>query len=217
MDKEIELEKKIIKKSNIYTKTGDKGTTSLYTGERRLKTDPIFDALGDLDELNASLGVVLQYCQYNNKIDNEIKENIIIILEDIQSRLIDIGSNIATPIKNQNISEKKKEKIKFDEENIKILEQWIDQFDSSLPILKNFILPSGGFTSSHLHISRAICRRVERKVWLLINSSTIEDKTIAIYLNRLSDFLFVIARYITVKEGNKETIYQKEKGKMLLI
>lgn len=189
----------IPKKSSIYTRTGDSGTTSLYNGERRPKTDLIFHALGNVDELNAALGISKEYClQVQNGIDEKIIE--------IQSRLFDLGAAIATPINNS--SEEKLKYTEFPAKHTKILESWIDQYDSNLPPLKNFILPSGGFSSTHLNMARAVCRRAERSTVILLEEGLI-DKEVSKYLNRLSDFLFVAARYSAFKEGKQETIWRK--------
>eukprot|EP00484_Ammonia_sp_Unknown_P028591 CAMPEP_0197037402 /NCGR_PEP_ID=MMETSP1384-20130603/14626_1 /TAXON_ID=29189 /ORGANISM="Ammonia sp." /LENGTH=241 /DNA_ID=CAMNT_0042467703 /DNA_START=104 /DNA_END=829 /DNA_ORIENTATION=+ len=193
------------RKIKIYTKTGDKGSSSLYNLERRSKDDPIFEALGDTDELNAAIGVARQYCLQSN---NGLNEKLI----EIQSRLMDIGSAIATPISSEKSNESKKRHVHFAEENVSNLETWIDELDQSLPALRNFILPSGGFSSSHLHLARAVCRRCERHIIPLKRNDDITD-SVAIYLNRLSDFLFVAARYAAHHEQKSEIVYQKERVK----
>jgi len=188
------------KRSKIYTKTGDKGTSSLYNGERRNKDDLVFEALGAIDELNAALGVAREYCTIqDNGIDSYINE--------IQSRLFDVGSSIATPRTNSPAI--KLAKTSFDEENVTTLEKWIDTIDANLPPLKNFILPSGGLASSHLHVARTICRRAERRVVSLSRAEEEVEESICKYLNRLSDFLFVAARLSSMKEGKPESIWKK--------
>ncbi|KAF0984040.1 hypothetical protein FDP41_007955 [Naegleria fowleri] len=225
----------------IYTKTGDKGTTSLYSGERRGKDDLVFEALGSVDELNAHIGLSREHLQnllciirtkYNNSNTNntnntntttcEEEEFMAILqsstcfeqfperLESIQSRLLDIGSCIATPMESTS-SLDKLNRVKFNSENITLLEEWIDQMDELLPPLKNFILPSGGLTSSQLHVARTVCRRAERDLVHLVNHSQrqgLED--VQKYLNRLSDFLFVAARFAAKIEGKEEVVYKKE-------
>ena len=193
------------RKIKVYTKTGDKGTSSLYNLERRTKDDPIFEALGDTDELNAAIGIAREFCiQSNNGLNKKLIE--------IQSRLMDIGSAIATPISSNKSNESKIKHVEFDTENITNLEEWIDELDESLPALRNFILPSGGLSSSHLHLARAICRRCERHVVPLKNNNDITD-SVSIYLNRLSDFLFVAARYAAQYDKQSEIVYQKERKK----
>jgi ATP:cob(I)alamin adenosyltransferase len=125
-------------KSKIYTKTGDAGTSSLYNGTRRPKTDPVFDALGHTDELNAHIGIAREYCiAEQNALDERLAE--------IQSRLMDVGSHVATPIKSSQTT--KIERTAFSEAHVDRLENWIDQLDSELPPLKNFILPVNCYIS----------------------------------------------------------------------
>lgn len=172
----------------IYTRTGDKGQTSLYGGKRVLKSDLRIEAYGSIDELNCALGVVL--AETNNK---EIKQ----ILKNIQPDLFLIGSLLAGY------------KVKTNPISLKItkLEKWIDGFDEKLPELKNFILPQGIKTGSLLHLARSVCRRLERRVVELSQKESV-DKEIIIYLNRLSDLLFVMARVVNKKAGKKETIWK---------
>lgn len=186
----------------IYTKTGDNGMSSLYNLERRYKNDQVFEALGDIDELNASIGIAREYCTQSN---NGLNEKLI----EIQSRLMDIGSAIATPLTSIKTKQFKKNRVHFDKENITILENWIDELDTQLPVLKNFILPSGGLSSTHLHMSRAICRRCERHMIHLKNNKDITE-SVSIYINRLSDFLFVTARYASFFDKKQEMIYKKK-------
>lgn len=170
-----------MRKSTIYTKTGDDGKSSLLFGERRSKSDKIFEVLGDLDELSAHIGLVCEYLNNRRSIEE--------FLKDIQSRLLDIGADLAgLPC--------------FNPENIGILEKEIDSIDLELPILKNFILPGGGLASSHAHLARSVCRRFERH---LVRTSDERFKDILIYINRLSDYLFVLARYMS---ENGDIIYK---------
>ncbi|CAM0142292.1 unnamed protein product [Umbelopsis sp. WA50703] len=129
-------------------------------------------------------------------------------LEQIQCLLQDIGSNIATPKGGAN--EFKRERTRFDAEGSRVqdLENWIDELDGQLPPLKNFILPSGGLAASTLHIARSVCRRAERRVHPLIQADAADAST-GKYLNRLSDYLFMAARYAAKCEGKEETVYKK--------
>jgi cob(I)alamin adenosyltransferase len=193
-----------VRQMKVYTKTGDKGTSQLFSGERRPKDNQVFSALGDTDELNANIGVAIEHAK-KVETTNNLPER----LEEIQSRLFDIGACIATPLKTAPESKKNRTGT-FDEINIDRLEKWIDDMDAKLPPLKNFILPSGGgFTSTHLHVARAVCRRAERNVVPLANTGDV-DASVLKYLNRLSDFLFVAARYAAHAEGRKETKWQKQ-------
>ncbi|NXT18553.1 MMAB protein, partial [Syrrhaptes paradoxus] len=122
----------------------------------------------------------------------------------IQCMLQDVNSNIATPLSSAREAHLKR--TSFSEKPVLELEQWIDSYTEQLPPLRAFILPSGGKSSAALHFSRAVCRRAERRVVPLVQAGE-ADPNVAKYLNRLSDFLFVLARYAAMKEGEEETIY----------
>lgn len=184
----------------IYTKTGDKGTTSLYTGERRKKSEHVFSALGDTDELNSVIGLSREYCvEKGHDFDEKLKK--------IQSTLLDIGSFIATPKKNASEAQLKRLGT-FPQHLIDELEQWIDESQAQLSPIRNFILPSGGKCATSLHLARSVCRRLERTVQPLVQEDNL-DQIVAIYINRLSDLLFVLARYACFKEGKDEVLYKK--------
>lgn len=188
----------------VYTKTGDKGTSQLFSGERRPKDDAVFKALGDTDELNAQIGVAIEQARVAAK-SPVLPER----LEQIQSRLFDLGAVVATPLTTASQSKKNRAGA-FDEENVSLLEKWIDEMDETLPPIRNFILPSGGgLTSTHLHVARAVCRRAERRVVALQATGDV-DLVIIRYLNRLSDFLFVAARHAANIEGKEETKWQNQ-------
>ncbi|GMH32827.1 hypothetical protein BSKO_00661 [Bryopsis sp. KO-2023] len=186
----------------IYTKTGDEGQSSLYNGSRRPKDDKLFDALGDVDELNSAVGLAREYAA---EVDESLSEQ----LETIQSRLLDVGSAIATPIPAS--SDRKLAKVKFDEQATSKLEAWIDSMDESLEPLTKFILPSGGKGSAHLHVARTICRRAERRVTTLAGEDQVE-REVSIFLNRLSDYFFTAARFVAMKTGHIEKTYRKNVG-----
>jgi len=185
----------------VYTRTGDKGESSLYNGERRAKDDLVFAVLGDTDELNSMIGVAREFCA--ESADTELPSQ----LSTIQSALLDAGSAIATPADTS--SERKKSRVKFDGSRVDVLEGWIDAMDEELPQLTTFILPSGGKAGSFLHLARTICRRAERGVVPLVRDGHVDDG-VGRYLNRLSDYLFTAARYAALKEGKEEVTYKKE-------
>ncbi|KAJ1923439.1 hypothetical protein IWQ60_005882 [Tieghemiomyces parasiticus] len=185
-------------KSQLYTRTGDKGTSSLYTGARRSKSDIIFEALGTVDELNSTLGIAHHYC---HKIGNGLH----VELEEIQCRMIEIGSCIATPP--EQASERKVQATRFDAEWVQQLETQIDRLDATLPPLKNFILPSGGESAVFLHQCRSICRRAERTLVTLAEQSHAVDE-VTKYINRLSDYLFAAARFAAHFEKRPETLFK---------
>jgi len=169
----------------IYTKTGDKGQTSLLSGERVLKNDPQIEAYGTIDELNSFLGLLI------SEIENEvIKEK----LGLIQHKLFNAGTSFAI-----------KSEVKFDvpeikEEDISFLESGIDKMNKELPELTSFILPGGTRAVSLTHVCRSICRRAERNA---ISAGLDSNQSIMVikYLNRLSDYFFVLSRKISEESG----------------
>lgn len=166
----------------IYTKTGDKGETGLFGGERVSKHSTRLDAYGTVDELNSFLGLAI--LEVNNQ---EIKS----IIKVIQQKLFVVGSDLATP------QTEKNEKLKITrtpDEYIDETEKLIDKFESQLDELKNFILPGGSKGSALLHICRTIARRAEREIVALKNTEEIGNN-IVIFLNRLSDLFFVLSRF----------------------
>ncbi|XP_061624200.1 corrinoid adenosyltransferase [Phyllopteryx taeniolatus] len=183
----------------IYTKTGDKGFSSTFTGERRPKEDHIFEALGNTDELSSAIGLAREFCiEKGHTFTHQ--------LDKIQCVLQDVGSNIATP--QSSARESHITRTKFTGTPISDLEGWIDAFTEELPPLTNFILPSGGKSSAALHIARTVCRRAERSVAPIVRSGE-ANPDVARFLNRLSDYLFTVARYAALKENNKEIIYKR--------
>ncbi|KAK1806907.1 hypothetical protein P4O66_005395, partial [Electrophorus voltai] len=157
----------------IYTKTGDKGFSSTFTGERRPKEDHIFEALGTTDELSSAIGLAREFClEKGHSFTDQ--------LDKIQCVLQDVGSNIATPHSSARQSHIKK--TRFSSQPVSELESWIDSYMGELPPLTNFILPSGGRSSAALHVARAVCRRAERCVAPIIRSGE-ADPDIGKYLN----------------------------------
>lgn len=182
--------------SSIYTRKGDKGTTSLYGGTKVPKTASHIEVVGSLDELNASLGVVATTPELRIK-NHELSE----IIHQIQNLLFNLGAEIADIEKKTTIK-------KVSEKHTSDLERLIDHFDSQLPKLTTFILPGGSQAGAELHRARTVCRRAERAVVKLSNESDINHE-INKFLNRLGDFLFVFARYINHLQKNPETTWRK--------
>jgi cob(I)alamin adenosyltransferase len=170
----------------IYTKTGDDGTTSLFDGSRVDKSHLRVTAYGEVDELIAYFGVVAS--SFEKK--SEVKDLVI----KLQHHLFALGAKLANPK-----DKKQKEKANFDKEKIEFLENTIDYFDEKLPPLKNFILPGGSIRASHLHYARVVCRRAERAIIKLHHNEPV-NSTILVYINRLSDLLFILARYVNFEE-----------------
>ncbi|WP_298366528.1 cob(I)yrinic acid a,c-diamide adenosyltransferase [uncultured Lutibacter sp.] len=187
----------------IYTKTGDKGKTSLFGGTRVPKYNLRIEAYGTVDELNSYIGLIR---------DQEIDENSFKILLKIQHELFTLGAMLATsPEKEFLKSGKERLNInKINESSITLLENEIDIMNESLPLMTNFVLPGGHTTVSYCHISRCICRRAERISTQLADESTI-DTQILVYLNRLSDYLFVLARKLTIDNNAQEIPWIPEK------
>jgi cob(I)alamin adenosyltransferase len=181
----------------IYTRTGDKGTSALFTGERRPKNDRIFDALGCTDELSSHIAVAREYAL-------EERHPFAEQLRRIQCILQDVSSLIATP--KSSARESHLSRVGFSQRHADELEEWIDEYSAKLPPLTNFILPGGGKSSASLHVARTVCRRAERYVAPLVRDGE-TDKQALIYLNRLSDFLFTAARIAAKLDGREETIY----------
>lgn len=173
----------------VYTKTGDKGTTALFGGTRVPKYHIRIDSYGTIDELNSYIGLIR-----DQEIDPRSKE----ILIHIQDRLFTVGAILATdPDKAVLKSGKERLNIpKISSENIELLETEMDVMNDSLPPMTHFVLPGGHTTVSYCHIARCVCRRAERLATLLHEQEPIESHVL-MYLNRLSDYLFVLARKLS--------------------
>ena len=171
----------------IYTKTGDDGTTGLFGGRRVAKYSLRIDAYGTVDELNAVIGIALTH-----EMPSQIQEHLTIL----SSLLFTVGSDLATP---QDASVKSSVP-SVTEDYVAQLEKWIDSYEEQLPALKNFILPGGSPAGAHLHLARTVCRRAERAIVALKQEEDI-NPTVLRFINRLSDYFFVAARYANAKLG----------------
>ncbi len=165
--------------SSIVTKTGDRGTTGLYGGERLPKHAPRIEAYGTVDELNAAIGVAIACPNVPDVMTAQLLK--------IQHTLFRVGGDLATPLT------KKEKQERVGAQHVSELEEWITALESTLPQQQRFILPGGSPAGSHLHYSRTVCRRAERRVTALAEIEEINPQVV-IYLNRLSDYLFVAAR-----------------------
>lgn len=172
----------------IYTRTGDRGKTSLFTGQRVSKADLRVEAYGTVDELNSTIGVVAAQIK-NPKLKNELIK--------VQKDLFEIGSALA------------QSRIKNLDQRVEGFEKLIDEMTGKLPPLQKFILPGGGKAGSFLHFARTVCRRAERRVVALAEKEKVGSEVIT-YLNRLSDLLFTMARFINFKEKQKEIVWVKK-------
>jgi cob(I)alamin adenosyltransferase len=177
----------------IYTRTGDKGKTSLFDGTRVFKSHPRVETYGTIDELNSVIGFVIAELRTKNS-------ELLTELEKIQHDLFDIGSALATPhpLPVTGLSKRPKD-----------FEKLIDKMTAKMPEIKYFILPGGGKAGSFLHVARTITRRAERQLVKLMQKEDI-DQAIVIYLNRLSDLLFTMARFVNHLEKKKEIKWIKK-------
>lgn len=185
----------------IYTKTGDKGETSLFDGTRVGKNNPRVDTYGSIDELNSQIGVVIAHLE-NKTYEKHMRET----LWKIQDDLLNIGSLLADPA-----SVPPKIFVKHLLKQVGHFEKYIDVMTKEMPELSNFIMPGGNKAAAFLHMTRTIARRVERKIIGLMQKENVE-KAIVMYFNRLSDLFFTMSRYVNFKEGQKETIWEKYNG-----
>ncbi len=170
----------------IYTKTGDGGQTSLFGGKRVDKDDDRINAYGTVDELNSVLGIAVSFSE-----SDEIKS----VLKKIQNDLFTVGADLSTPLENKKVKVQR-----TSPEMVSALENYIDEYNEKLPPLRNFILPGGGSPAAYLHFARTVCRRAEREVTALSKKEEIGKEVIK-YLNRLSDLLFVLARFENFNSG----------------
>lgn len=183
----------------IYTRTGDKGETSLFNKQRVSKADVRVEAYGTIDELNSAIGVAIAELLRIKDKGLRIKRELI----KIQNDLLEIGSALANPANSE-----QRTATSYLAKRVKEFEDFIDKMTEKMPKLANFILPGGGKAGSMLHLARAISRRAERRI-VALNSEQKIDNNIIIYMNRLSDLLFTMARFVNFKEKKKEVIWIK--------
>lgn len=181
----------------IYTKTGDKGMTSLIGGKRVAKNSARLESYGTIDELNSYLGMIRSLTG-----DEQITDELV----GIQSRLFDVGGNLATDPENADI----KVKLGIRESDIRLLEEAIDRMDAEVPPMKYFVLPGGDQLSSFCHIARTVCRRAERRILDLAEEAQV-DELVLKYVNRLSDYLFILSRKMAYDSGIEERKWVPEK------
>lgn len=183
------------KRIKIYTKTGDDGTTGLVGGTRVKKFDSRLEAYGTVDELNAAIGLLRSF-----SIPNEIGD----LLIQIQNILFNIGSILASDKKGEAFTAN----LILSDFHIKILEDAMDDFDSQLPELTQFIIPGGELSVAQCHVARTICRRAERRILEFSENYPVQTEILK-YINRLSDFLFVLSRKLAFDKGLEEDVWKK--------
>jgi len=180
----------------IYTRTGDKGTTSLFSGKRVLKSSARVDSYGTIDELNSILGIIAAYLHKKTKATVYLRT----ITHDIQKTLFYIGSHLADlpdAIEDIDLPDKTKQ-----------FEHYIDEMTDQMPPLNNFILPGGGIVGAYFQHARTVARRAERCLVRLSEKEKVDTRVIA-YINRLSDLLFTMSRYANFKEKKKEVVWER--------
>jgi cob(I)alamin adenosyltransferase len=178
----------------IYTRSGDAGETGLLGGVRVRKSDLAIGVCGGLDELNSLIGLAISHSA-----DSGIHE----ILKQVQNDLFDIGSRVAASRSTTSRA------ADFPPSRIEMLEKWIDQYQAQLPELRQFILPGGSISGAAIHHCRTVCRRAERDLVALHDTAITRNLSVElVFLNRLSDLLFVLARYVNFKSGVSETPWQ---------
>lgn len=186
--------------SRTYTRTGDEGGTHLSDMSRTTKTDPRVGAYGDVDEANATLGLVLTTDGYPDDIAD--------VLRIVQAELFDVGADLSNPV----MADPENEPLRILDDSVIRLEQWCDQFSTDLPVLRTFVLPGGSRVAAALHLARTVTRRAERTAWLAAEKYGTEASAdpevpggvnpVALrYLNRLSDLLFVLSRHANREVG----------------
>ena len=180
-----------VRLTKIYTRGGDSGETSLGDGSRVSKLDPRVTAYGTVDELNAALGVVVA---------GECPETIRSVLERVQNELFDLGADLSVPLEREG-------RLRVTQEQVDGLEDDCDRFNADLPDLKSFVLPGGSEAAAGLHVARTVCRRAERETLAAAGAHDLDPLTL-VYLNRLSDLLFILARAANATVGHEEPLWR---------
>lgn len=195
----------MVKITKVYTRKGDSGKTGLVGGKRLPKDHPRIEAFGSVDELNSVIGIALSYLA--QKEVSKRREKMESILEAIQQKLFDTGSELATLP-----GDEYEGQINIKAEDSEWLEEIIDAMNEELQPLKSFILPGGTSLNAFLHQARTVCRRAERDI-IKLNQIDLVNPEIIKYINRLSDYLFVAGRWVTETLGETETLWQPGKSK----
>ena len=180
-----------VRLTKIYTRGGDAGETSLGDGSRVSKLDERIAAYGAVDELNSAIGVVLAGGSAPS-----IRE----VLLRVQNELFDLGADLSVPLEHEG-------RLRATQEQVDRLEAECDRFNAELPELTSFVLPGGGKTAARLHVARTICRRAEREALVAANAHAV-NQLVLVYLNRLSDLLFILARAANAGESHEEPLWR---------
>jgi cob(I)alamin adenosyltransferase len=183
--------------SRIYTRTGDGGQTRLGDNSQVAKTDARLEAYGTVDELNALLGLACA--------SGGLAEELVQLLRVVQNELFDLGADLCAPL----AEEAPGTRLRLEASQVQGLEAQIDRLNAALPVLKSFVLPGGRPGNAWLHLARAVCRRAERRAWALAQEAKVNPQAL-VYLNRLSDLLFVMARRAA---GGEEVLWVPGQGR----
>ncbi|MGH3414455.1 MAG: cob(I)yrinic acid a,c-diamide adenosyltransferase [Marmoricola sp.] len=187
--------------TRIYTRTGDAGQTRLADLSRTGKNDPRLQAYADVDETNAQLGVAIA--------DGGLDEDVVRVLTHVQNDLFDVGADLATPV----VPDPKYPPLRVEQDYIDRLEGWCDHYNEQLPRLRSFILNGGTPAAARLHVARTVARRAERSAWCAHEQFADSMNVLAIkYLNRLSDLVFILARYANREQGDVLWVPGGERG-----
>src|SRR5690349_5574643 len=191
--------------TRIYTRTGDAGTTRLGDFSETSKTDPRLSAYADVDETNATIGVVLT---------NDLEDDVRRVLVHVQNDLFDVGADLCTPVVlDPAPSDQQSPPLRIEQTYVDRLEGWCDHYNEELPKLRSFILNGGTPAAAHLHLARTVCRRAERSAWAAWAEYADSMNPLAItYLNRLSDLLFILARHANRSQGDVLWVPGGERG-----
>lgn len=180
--------------TRVYTRHGDGGETRLGDGTRASKSDVRVEAYGTVDELNATLGLVLA--------DHALPDSLRALLTRVQNELFDLGADLSVPA-----GEGTGRRLRIEPGQVEWLERRCDALNADLPALRSFVLPGGSDASARLHLARTVCRRAERRVVALVNHATVNPCAVA-YLNRLGDLLFIVTRHVNAAQGVTEPLWR---------
>jgi len=183
-------------KSMLYTRTGDKGTTSLVGGERVKKNSVRLEAYGTVDELSSCMGVIASHPECVAEVRRQLR--------DVQNELFNVGSYLATAV----MAGETPHCVSLDVERMQTLEGWIDALDERTPKVRAFVLPGGCPLAAAAHVARTVCRRAERRI-LDLSEEEYVDPAVITYINRLSDYLFIAARHFNSVVGEEEVVWKK--------
>jgi cob(I)alamin adenosyltransferase len=190
----------MVRINRVYTRSGDDGTTALIGGQRVGKDSLRIECYGTVDELNAAIGLVRTALE-----ESKAGPKLLPIMARVQNELFNLGSELATPD-----AERRARQPAVAQRHIDALEAEIDELNESLPPLKSFILPGGGWPSSYCHLARTMCRRAERLTVSLARAESVGEHAVK-YLNRLSDALFVFGRWAAAQDGIAEPLWEPQK------